>query len=164
MGAVYNAVAFASLTTFLKGLGFIPTTSRTKDGNEVVFERRHHGDARLIVLVYTSASPDGAVVRGKGKDAIRVCLVCESARVAEVQRHHGKKPDGRKGLGKATRVNRAGTTESIFGRIRTRARAMYTLANQMHRGEHCICGAPRYPDTGKCVLAGYCPTRHRGAP
>lgn len=163
MGAVYNAIAFASLATFLKGLGFTPTTIHTKDGHEVVFERRHHGDDQLIVLVYTSASPEGVAVRGKGKDAIRVCLVCESDRVASVQRYYGKKPDGRKGLGKATRVNRVGTTESIFGRIRTRAREMYTLANQMHRGEHCTCGAPRYPDTGKCVLAGYCADKSKDA-
>lgn len=156
MAATYNAIVATALFTFLESLGFEKTTIMTKDGHEVVYERRHHGDDQLIVLVYTSASPDGAAVRGKGKDAIRVCLVCESARVASVQKYYGKKADGRKGLGKAKRVNRAGETDAIFSRIRSRGHDMYRLANQMHRAEHCSCGAPRYTDSGKCVLAGYC--------
>ena len=159
MAATYNAIVAMALFTFLESLGFTRTTIRTKDGQEIVYERRHHGDGQLIVLVYTSCSPTGEAVRGKGKDAIRVCLVCESDRVASVQEHYGKKPDGRLGLAKAKRVNRVGETAAIFARIRSRAHDMYRLANQMHRGEHCTCGAPRYPDTGKCILRGYCPDK-----
>ena len=160
MAATFNAIAFTALAAFLKGLGFTPTTIKTKDGHEVVYERRHHGDEQMIVLVYTSCSPTGGAVRKKGKDAIRVCLVCESDRVAAMQKHYGSyRRDGRLGLGSATRVNRAGTTESIFARIRSRAQGMYKLANQMHREDHCTCGAPRFPDTGKCVLRGYCPDK-----
>jgi hypothetical protein len=40
---------------------------------------------------------------------------------------------------------------------------MYALANAMHKGrlegKTCTCGAPLYPDTGKCVLRGYCPDK-----
>lgn len=172
MAATYNALAFSALAMFLKGLGFTPSTIKTKDGHEVVFERRHHGDEQLIVLVYTSvalptkpASDDldalieaaKSTVRKKGKDAIRVCLVCESDRVLAIQKHYGNyKADGRLGLSSAKRVHRAGTEASIFGRIQDRARDMYRLANQMHRSKHCSCGAPLFPDSGKCVLRGYC--------
>jgi hypothetical protein len=175
MAATYNALAFSALAMFLKGLGFTPSTIKTKEGHEVVFERRHHGDDQLIVLVYTSvalptkpASDDldaiiaaaKNTVRKKGKDAIRVCLVCESDRVKAIQEHYGQyKADGRLGLSSAKRIHRAGTEASIFGRIQDRARDMYRLANQMHREAHCTCGAPLFPDTGKCILRGYCPDK-----
>lgn len=151
MAATFNALATAALFAFVEGLGFTKTTIKTKDGHEVVYERRHHGDSQMLVLIYTSCSPDeSSTVRKKGSDAIRVCLVCESDRVPG---------NGRLGLSSAKRVHRAGTTGAIFGRIRERAREMYALANQMHRGSRCPCGAPRYPDTGKCVLRGYCPDK-----
>ena len=160
MAATFNAVSFVALTAFLKGLGFTPVTIRTREGEEVVFEKRHHGDDQLVVLVYTSCSPDAVSVRKRGSDAIRVCLVAESDRVASVQRYYkNRQQDGRTGLGKAKRINRVGEQDAIFSRIRDRARDMYRLANQMHRGEHCQCGAPRYPDSGNCVLRGYCPDK-----
>jgi len=162
MGAVYNALCAGALFAFLEGLGFVQTTIRTKEGHEVVYERRHHGDAQLIVLVYTSASPDGQAVRKRGKDAIRVCLIAESDRVALIQKHYGKKAEGRIGISKAKRVNRAGKTDAIFSRIQQRAREMYLLANRAHRAEHCMCGAPCYPDTGKCMLRGYCSAKPVG--
>jgi len=166
MAATYNAIDAAALFTFLEGLGFVRTTIATKDGHEVVYERQHHGDPNLLVVVYTSCSPGGESARKRGKDAIRVCLVCESDQVRAVQKHYNyRRNDGRLGLAKAKRVHRAGTTEAIFGRIHERATAMYRLANQMHRarlkGSHCTCGSPIYPDTGKCVLRSYCRNRPR---
>jgi hypothetical protein len=157
MAATFNAIPFLALAAFLKSLGFVETTIQTKDGHEVVYERRNARDDHFIVLIYTSCSPDGKSVRKKGADAIRVCLVAESERVKSVQEYYkNANPTGRIGLGKAKRVNRAGTTESIFCRIRDRARDMYKLSNQMIKSERCTCGAPTYPDTGKCILRGYC--------
>jgi hypothetical protein len=158
MAAKYNAIPLPELAQFIEGLGFTRTLVWTKDGHEIVYERPHHGDPRLLVLIYTSCSPDGSAVRKRGRDAIRACLVCESAHVATVQKHYGyKKSDGRLGLARAKRINRAGSTASIFARIKARAREMYVAANRMHREKHCKCGAPRFSDSGKCVLRGYCP-------
>lgn len=159
MAATFNAIPFLALTTFLKSLGFIPTTIKTKDGHEVVYERRNAHDERFVVLVYTSCSPEGKSVRKKGADAIRVCLVAESERVKAVKKHFGHaNHNGRIGLGKAKRVNRAGTTEAIFTRIHERAREMYRLSNQMinPKNKRCSCGAPTFPDSGACILRGYC--------
>jgi hypothetical protein len=163
MAATFNALATAALFAFIEGLGFTKTTIKTKDGHEVVYERRHHGDPQMLVLIYTSCSPDeSTTVRKKGSDAIRVCLVCESDQVLSFQKAHNyTRQDGRLGLSSAKRIHRAGKTDAIFGRIRTRAQEMYRLANQLHKsrieGHACSCGAPRYPDSGKCVLRGYCP-------
>lgn len=159
MAATFNALPFKALTAFLMSLDFVERTIKTKDGHEVVYERRNHHDNRFVVLVYTSCSPDGQAVRKKGSDAIRVCLVAESERVRSVKAYYGDKDhDGRIGLAKSKRVNRAGTTEAIFGRIHDRAREMYRLSNQMINpaNARCSCGAPTYPDTGKCILRGYC--------
>jgi hypothetical protein len=155
MALTYNPVPRNDFETFLTGKGFEPTTVSTKDGHELVYQRRHHGDAQLIVRIYTSLSPSGVAVRPKGKDAIRVCLVGESDQAREF---FSSKTLGVIGLMSAERVNRCGTTESIFKRVLERARELYTEANRMHRGAHCSCGAPCYPDSGKCVLWHVCDT------
>lgn len=183
MAATYNAIAFTALARHLVNAGFTPTTIYTREGHEVVFERRHHGDDQLVVLVYTSVAlrsrPQGTdvgdyidaaqyAVRGKGKDAIRVCLVAESDHVKAIQeRRNYRQRDGRLGLGKAKRINRVGTEQSILDRITDRARDMYRLANKIHlnriEGHGCECGAPTFPDSGKCVLRGYCNCKDRQA-
>lgn len=157
MAALFNAIPFLALSEFLASLGFVARTIVTKEGHEVVFERANEHDPRFIVCVYTSCSPTGQAVRGKGKDAIRVCLVAQSEQVRQAQVAAGwKLADGRVGLSSATRVNRAGTTDAIFSRIRERARDMYRLANQMIKSVPCECGAPTYPDSGKCILRQNC--------
>jgi len=158
MAAKYNPIPFTELSKFIEDMGFTRTLVWTKDGHEIVYERPHHGDPQLMVLIYTSTGPDGDAVRKKGRDAIRVCLICESERVKSIQKHYGyTKADGRLGLARATRINRAGSTPSVFARIKARAREMYVAANRMHREKHCACGAPRFADSGKCILRGYCP-------
>jgi len=144
MVAIFNPVTLAEFRDLAEGLGF---SEVELSNHEIVLEREHHGDPQLVVRIYTSVSSTGATVRSKGKDAIRVVLLGRSDRVGIV------------GLKKTKRVNRAGTTQAIYDRIRSRAREMYTVCNQMHRGEHCSCGAPRYPGTSFCVLRDKCPEK-----
>lgn len=143
MAAIYNPVPFKELAEFLSGLGFQPMPA-AGSRQEVVYQFRHLRDDQLSVRVYTSCLPDGQLVRGRGQDAIRISLVADSAQAGCV------------GLASATRVNRAGTTEAIFSRIHTRVREMYRLANRMLLAPRCRCGAPTYPDSGKCVLRRHC--------
>lgn len=129
-------------------------------GKELVYSRRHHKVASLVVKVYTSITathaPGGEIVlveedqtvRRRGGDAIRACLVWEGV--------YGGQPASA-GLAKATRTFRAGSEKSVIERMLTRMREMYAKANDMakeinagHVCEHC--GSPVYSDTGNCVI------------
>lgn len=145
MAAQFNAIPFEALNAFLTAKGFIgrqPESLGLK-AHEWVFERANHNDGQLMVVVYTSAVSVKGTVRWCGKDALRVALVADLA-------------DGRRiGLARSKRVNRCGETAAILERLYERMREMYALANQMAKGARCSCGAPRYPDTGKCVRKCY---------
>jgi len=129
-------------------------------GRELVYSRKHHKVATLVVKVYTSVTAtraqDGEIVlveqdqtvRRRGGDAIRACLVWEG--------EYGGQPSSA-GLCKATRTFRAGTEKSVLERMLTRMREMYAKANEMakaiNEGNVCPhCGSPVYQDTGKCVV------------
>jgi hypothetical protein len=136
MAAMFNAMTFETLKAFMTEKGFVTVASAT----ETTFERRNHKDDQLVVVVYSSCRSNGGMVRGCGKDALRVCLVADLA--------NGK----RIGLAHARRVNRCGETAAILERLLERMRDMYSLANEMATGPRCVrCGAPRYVDTGRCV-------------
>jgi len=135
MAAMFNPLSFETLKTFMAEKGFVFVPSNT----EATFERRNHNDDQLVVVVYSSCRSNGGTVRGCGKDAIRVALVADL------------KNGRRIGLAHARRVNRCGETADILERLCERMRDMYALANEMAKGPRCVCGAPRYVDTGRCV-------------
>jgi hypothetical protein len=140
--ATYNPIPFGDLAAFLVERGFQDRVVN----KEVVFEQANKRNERLVVCVYTSCTPQG-VTRGKGKDAIRVCLVADSDKA------------GRVGVAKSKRVYRVGTTESILTRVLDRARDMYRLSNQIIKSPRCKCGAPTYPTSKRCILNNRCPLK-----
>lgn len=81
---------------------------------ERVFERPRNADGDIRVVVYTSIHKNKGLVRGKGNDAIRVCLVRRS------------KTNEDRGLVKTKRVNRVGMVEAICDRMHERMRECWT--------------------------------------
>lgn len=154
--AKYVAVPAETIKKALDIAGF----EASIQGKELVYSRKHHKVASLVVKVYTSITatrtPEGEIVlveeaqtvRRRGGDAIRACLVWEGE-----YKGHEKSA----GLAKATRTFRAGTEKSVIERMLTRMREMYGKANEMakaiNEGKVCPhCGNPVYLDTGNCVV------------
>lgn len=131
----YNPIDTQILADALTKAGF----EATKVGKEIVYVRPHHNEVGLRVKVYTSAASGKANVKAKGKDAIRVCLTFTTDKGKE------------RGVAKAKRVFRTGTDTAIVGRMLSRMREMYAVANKMAKGDRCKCGGVRWPDSGKCV-------------
>lgn len=129
----YNPVDSETLFSFLDEMGFEPIPTK----GEVVYARTHHKLPSLSVRVYTSCRKGSSVVKGCGKDAIRVALVYT---------HDTGKTFG---VEKNKRVYRTGKTEDILNRIRERARSAYAKANAMAKKNSCGCGAPRW-ESGNC--------------
>ena len=149
MAACFNPATLGTLHDYLtETCGFSPVDVPAYQGkHERVYEREHLRVPRLFVRVYTSLSPQAGVVRSRGKDAIRVCLLYRTgATTLECV-----------GVARSKRVNRAGTTASLLDRIRERARDMYYVANKVAKTDLCPrCAAPRFVDSGRCVC---CRTR-----
>ena len=93
------------LATKLHQSGFHRVSVR---GFEEVYERKIQGP--VSVRVYTTIDTRTGVVRGCGKDAIRICAVSTN------------KEGETRGLAKFKRVNRAGDMDAIVTRTLTRMR------------------------------------------
>lgn len=130
----YVAVNSEKFFDTLSKAGF----TKTKSGNEVVFERGHSYLKDLKIRVFTSVREGGSVAKAKGTDAIRVVLLLDQ---------EGKL----RCVKKSKRVYRTGTEDAVIERTLERAREMYKLANQASHEKRCDCGAPRYPFTKKCM-------------
>ena len=95
---------------------------------ERVFSREVTGDIRICV--YTTVDPRRGMVRGRGRDAIRVCLVRRCT-------------DGReRGLSRETRINRVGNVRDIVGRVQERMRDSWRRVGGLARCSQC--GAPTF--------------------
>ncbi len=130
------------LTEKLGAIGFRLSDDRTRDpgrkyggfkGKEQVYVFKHRKDPGLEVQVFTSVLDSGSV-RGKGADAIRVCLVYKNKAKQE-------NPEGAEAkqfeLGSGCRVYRTGDIDDIVSRTVDRAREMYVEANKVDRCQYC---------------------------
>jgi len=132
----YNPIDTAILASALEGAGF----KATQVGNEKVYSRANHNLLGLVVKVYTSGANGAEKVKAKGQDAIRVVLVYTNGNGQTF------------GVTKAQRVFRTGSDSAIVGRMLSRMREMYGVANEMAKSPRCpTCGAPCWLDSGKCV-------------
>lgn len=137
MGSRAVAVPGDVLEAFLQGKGFARSTWR----NEVTYRREVHTCPGVWVVVYTTLSVGGGQTRGCGQDSIKVATVFERP-LAD--------PPVRVGLGSEQRVFRTGTVEGVLARMLARMRQAYGEALSMRRCRRC--GAPTYPDSGRCVV------------
>jgi NADH pyrophosphatase NudC (nudix superfamily) len=154
--AKYVAVPAEQIQSVLTKAGFEPSIQ----GKELVYSRKHHKVATLVVKVYTSITAqrnqkgeivlveEDQTVRRRGGDAIRTCLVWEGE-------YHGQPASA--GMAKATRTFRAGSVASVLDRMIKRMREVYAQANEqakaINAGKVCAhCGAPVYLDSGACVV------------
>lgn len=127
-----------------------------KGTKERVFSRAVSEDARVVV--YTSVNRDRGpnpmdpgelrrserqAVRGRGHDAIRVCLVRQCS-------------DGRdRGLVKNKRVNRVGQVHDIVGRVKDRMRDTWKSYKTVKKCANC--GAPKFVSKkGNLVCSEIC--------
>jgi len=138
----HRAALATAITTMLTDLGFKETPQ--EGCGEVVFGKESRRLRSVTMLVYTSI--EGAEVREKGTDAIRVCAVSIN-RFGE-----------RRGLGSETRVHRTGQLEGIPDRIRDRIVDMAaTLNDVVICGD---CGAPTFrTKRGKACCTDFCWSR-----
>jgi len=138
----HRAALATAITTMLTDLGFKETSQ--EGCGEVVFGKESRRLRSVTMLVYTSI--EGAEVREKGTDAIRVCAVSIN-RFGE-----------RRGLGSETRVHRTGQLEGIPDRIRDRIVDMAaTLNDVVICGD---CGAPTFrTKRGKACCTDFCWSR-----
>ena len=138
----YVAVPSQIIEDHLSGMGF----TRGVKGREIVYTRSHKADESLIIHVYTSIRIGRDAVRGKGQDAIRVCLVW-----------HGENASA--GMAKSTRVYRTGSEQAVLQRLTQRCREMYAKATELRHGQRCpACGCPVWEDSGRCRNK-YCQTQ-----
>lgn len=115
-------------------------TEDTQAKGEKVFYRMVPNTDRKVV-VYTTIV--GRSVRAVGRDAIRISGV------------HKNSKDNWLGLVKNTRVNRAGTIESIVERMYSRMRETY--GKIMKEPMACHCGAPKFiSKKGNHVCSEFC--------
>lgn len=92
---------------------------------ERVFERSRTEDGSIRVVVYTSIHRDKGVVRKRGADAIRVCLVRRS------------KLGQDRGLVRSKRVNRVGEISDIVDRMRDRMRECWAALKNVNLCPDC---------------------------
>jgi hypothetical protein len=111
--STYVEVPAEAILGRLRDAGFVERASR---GTEIVYERAHKRDARYRVVVYTSVPKGGASARGCGRDAIRVCAICEDTSYSPVRSF---------GVAKLPRVHRTGSVEAVLERMISRAREAY---------------------------------------
>lgn len=147
---MYQEIPLQEMTKYFTSKGFEHCFSKNPE-SEVRFEFRNKYNKRFVVVVWSSCVASTGKTRGKGKDAIRVTLCYDGL-------------DGRKGLAKATRVHRSGSSkQAVLNRVRTRCLEMYFLANDFIKLGLCPdCGSPRYPDSGRCTNM-LCFTKRRAA-
>lgn len=133
----FVSVPFDALSSALAMAGFTQLAQRQgRAHGEVVLTRPVRGG--LHIRVWTSTKDGQAEAAACGADAIRVTLV----HVA----------DGRTaGVSSATKVLRTGTVEAVIERVLARAREMWALGAKLDKGPRCLCGAPKYLDSGRCV-------------
>lgn len=96
------------------------------DHGEEVYFRRHDGDRRYEVVVYSSIQRGAEEVRDCGTDAIRVVALFTDTRF--------RWPGRPEPIFRATRVHRAGSVEAVLDRMVERAREAYAAINQHRRG------------------------------
>jgi predicted RNA binding protein YcfA (HicA-like mRNA interferase family) len=98
---------------FLEDKGFV----KTKQGNEIVYYRRHNYNKNVIVKVYTSIKIGADVARDVGKDAIRIVTIFDN---------------GNKNfpIAKMPRVYRTGSQDAVQERALSRMREAYVLGTK----------------------------------
>ena len=155
------------MTEKLGAIGFTLSGDRTLDpgryygggfkGKEQVYVFKHRKDPGLEVQVFTSVLESGSV-RGKGADAIRVCLIYKNkAKQQNPESEEARQYD----LGSGCRVYRTGDIDDIVGRTVERAREMYKLANAVERCN--ACQAPMATSKqGKKFCSEVCWTKRPG--
>jgi hypothetical protein len=112
----YTEIDGQAFETFLQGMGF----TRTVFCNEVVYERHHDKEPKLVIKCYTSISSNATVARGRGADAIRVVAVL-NGKVAGQDRCYP--------IYKGARVFRTTSQESVQQRTLERCREAYMRCN-----------------------------------
>jgi len=93
---------------------------------EEVYERTHDKDGRYTVKVYSSIKRGASRARKCGADAIRVVALFTP------NTSHSPPAMLPRPICKSARVYRAGTVESVLGRMIERAREAYAVCNE-HR-------------------------------
>ncbi len=116
--STYVEVPSAALFARLEEAGF----TRGIMGREVTYTRAHAKDARLSVVVYTSAAEGAQDARGCGEDAIRVVA-------AFTWLHRASNEQRRKNLFKA-KVLRVTSIEGVLQRTIEKAREAYAACNE----------------------------------
>lgn len=109
---------------------------RTVQRQEVVYVRRSRRDRAVQLKVYTSIRLGQQAVRGRGKDAIRVCVVFDNGRRSF-------------GIGKFSPVFRVTSTESVLRRLEERLRSAALRGNEWmdrNSAQYAPAPAPREPD------------------
>lgn len=116
--ARFHAVSADAIEAFLNRAGF----ERTVVYHEVVYVRASQRDPNVWIKVYTSIRDGATLVRSKGSDAMRVCVVYD---------------DGKKsfGVGRFPKVLRTTSDEAVIERLRqrlfqARARAIVFMDTQ----------------------------------
>ncbi len=136
-----EALAVA-IKTFLTEMGFKETPQ--EGCAETVFGKESRRLRGVVMLVYTSI--EGAEVREKGTDAIRVCAVGVN-RFGE-----------RRGLASETRVHRTGSLEGIPDRVKDR---IVDVAAELNNIPVCgDCGAATFRrKNGRACCTDFCWSR-----
>jgi len=119
--AHYVEVPAAQLFAKLEAAGF----TRGIIGREVTYTRAHDLDARLSVVVYTSAAEGAQDARGCGEDAIRVVA-------AFSWYNHGAGEQRRKNLYQQ-KVLRVTSIEGVLERTIDAARKAYAACNEYRK-------------------------------
>lgn len=121
-----QAMLASSLLYMLHGAGF--TEESRPRTVERVFSREVSDDLRVVV--FTTINPRHGIVRGRGRDAIRVCVLRRCT-------------DGRdRGVSRQTRVNRVGQIQDIVDRTKERMRDAWRSVRTLNRCGNC--GAPKF--------------------
>lgn len=137
----YVEVPFSAFDGLMSACGAVRALGAR--GEEIVYDRPHDRNPKLVVRIYSSFAIDAVTARACGEDAIRIALVV----------------DGR-GSWSATKVLRTGTVHGVLDRTRERMRECYSLASAILNGPRCPkCGYMTYPDSGKCLKLRDCSGR-----
>jgi hypothetical protein len=138
----YVSIPSESIKSALRAMGMVEKAtppSRYSPG-EVYFEMPTTVNPQLVIKVYTSIPVGGGNVRGRGQDAIRVCLVWRSDE-REIQSA---------GLVKTIRVHRVTSVASTLKRLKDRVRDCNRKAVELNERKCSVCGCPVWPESGRC--------------
>ncbi len=129
--ANFVEVPAQAIESHLAAKGFVRGVQR----EEVVYVRASQRNPDVKIKVYTSVRVGRPVVRGAGKDAVRVCVVFDNGRRSF-------------GIGKFPSVPRVHSVESVLRRTDERIRAAKLRAVEWMRGQDAGSGPARPSPAG----------------